>query len=634
MQRSTQDEKSNITKDGRYLFINKTQSSHSSRSSSLEKAAIQSHIQTGTKRSRLPNSLPINSLPPGKESCGLESRSYTSNPRTVSPVAGASPFRQSKDVKQPPTGADHCPDKSDGHADVSVIKSPEFKLFFVEPDTKAPLLDRKLALSQRKAHAATEGHRKRHARSSERFKQTGAYQSTDRSLVDASTIVARSSHLHHQCNFKQWLRYTIPLRRQNLFGTMDPFDSMSVKVDEPMANLLHYYVQIYHPTTWPNEMVALRHGLYVFESAVNSIMKMAVEDELVMYCLLGAAASRIQFIDRLPLPEFAGKESYYLHKALASLYSRIDLGTFQAFRDTRRLLICILFLTSAEAYRDEESAAKTHLRAAVNLLEEIGGWKQVEDENLLGQLAMADLYLACVSLEPCLFGCEYDPGAASGLSLNYSELRQKRERIGTALIDRDLSMIPLYLRVVIGQLLESYDVKSRLQTTNMPARRVMQITHWITKRNMAIRHRLLQFNTVDPKVHALRVSIIMWTLLAMNVTGRTKTVKVMAPTLRRILTDIPATEWKPNSDICSWICLVGFSCAAENSEESRWYAEQLQSFRRLLSLSNPAKSDEDELTTKLEDFQRGFFYDPQVQEPRTRRLARILTQDNTTQDLS
>ena len=91
-------------------------------------------------------------------------------------------------------------------------------------------------------------------------------------------------------------------------------------------------------------------------------------------------------------------------------------------KQLRQRLICIVFLIAAEAYRDEISAAETHLRAAVGLLERKGGLMWIQDENLRGQLAMGDLYLACVKLEPCLFNCDYDPGLASTLGLWEGEL--------------------------------------------------------------------------------------------------------------------------------------------------------------------------------------------------------------------
>ncbi|OAL24021.1 hypothetical protein AYO20_10766 [Fonsecaea nubica] len=479
---------------------------------------------------------------------------------------------------------------------------PKVRVFFVNCHPKRPQKDRALDDVERRAHAARETHRKREA----------------------------------QRNSNQSSRVTTPSpTSETILHRADPFDAASVRIDNAVAGLLHYYVYFYHPTLWPNEMTVLRQGVYTFQSAVNRIMRTVVEDSLTMYCLLSASASRLQFIDRLPSTAVAGKDDYYMRNALRLLRSRIETQPIQTYEQLRQLLICIVFLTSAECYRDDVAAATTHLQAAVDLLERNGGLMSIHDENLRGQLAMSDLYLACIRLKPCLFECDYDPGPASALCLGDHELSPvQSENSASFLLDRDTSIVPLALRTVIEQLVESHDVKSRLQTSSMSPSRALQVTHWITTRNMAIRNRLLALTTHDPRAHALRTAIIMWTLLAMNVTGRAKTVKVMAPMLKDILTQIPTTSpgWVGAQDIRLWILIVGFSCADEGSPVAEWFAAQCCAFARSWSWSlGPTNSslcrlDEGLVTERLETFQRrGFFYDAHVQSPRTRKLARAIS---------
>ncbi|KIX93538.1 uncharacterized protein Z520_10716 [Fonsecaea multimorphosa CBS 102226] len=476
---------------------------------------------------------------------------------------------------------------------------PKVRVFFVDCHPKRPWRDRELDDAERRAHAARETHRKR----------------------DVERHRLQSRHV------------TSPTSQTILHGA-DPFDTTSVKIDNTVAGLLHYYVYFYHPTLWPNEMAVLRQGLYTFQNAVNSIMRTVVEDRLTMYCLLSAAACRLQFVDRLPCTLVAGKDGHYMRNALQLLRSRIDTHCLQTSEQLRQLLICIMFLTSAECYRDDVSAAQTHLRAAVGLLERNGGLVSIQDENLRGQLAMSDLYLACVELKPCLFTCDYDPGPASVLALKAHELSSAQcETVAASLLDRGMRIVPLELRLVIEQLYESYSVKSRLQTSAMSASRAMEVTHWITTRNMAIRNRLLALTTHDPRAHALRTAIIMWTLLAMNVTGRAKTVKVMAPLLRSILMQIPTPlGWAGEEDIRAWILIVGFSCAGDGSDVAEWFAEQVSgcaSSRSLNYLKDPLQCRQDAdrvLAERLETFQRrGFFFDAPVQRSRTRRLAHAIS---------
>jgi hypothetical protein len=138
---------------------------------------------------------------------------------------------------------------------------------------------------------------------------------------------------------------------------------------------------------------------------------------------------------------------------------------------------------------------------------------------------------------------------------------------------------------------------------------------------MAIRNKLLSLDISDSAVHALRVSLIMWTLLAMNITGRVKTVKVMATKLQTILQGTPASRWKGAGEIKAWILLTGYACAEDSSEEWVWFVNQIKRIRTSLF----PKADHNDLSSDLENFQHGFFYHSPVQRERIDHLANLLS---------
>jgi len=620
-----------------YFFINKSRdSTHLSRSSLAEKAAIQSHVQTGTKRNRpaksgLSMAVRVSGhirSDEGRNSIGMSAAksALTQNSTKLNQHVSKSVALSEKD--QHPQRPNPEPEEAAplgitlNKLESRQLGVPEVRLLFVNSGAKRSQRERELEDAQRKAHAAIETYRKKKIRSKQGLPQVNRHPNRSRlNSSETNSTWSSTSGKHIRVQQSQPLCGTSPTD-QIVLSKIDSFETGSIKLDKTVANLLHYYVYFYHPTIWPNEMAVLRHGCYVFEGAVNNIMSTVMEDKLVMYCLLSAAASRFQFVDRLPSAEVTGKEGYYVQNALRLLRSRVGPATLQTSDELRRLLICIMFLTSAEAYRDQVLAAKTHLEAAVVLLKEKGGLQYVRDENLRGQLAMADLYLACIKLEPCLFDCAYDPGSASVLDIVDGELDQLECTVlGTSFLDRDLNILPSELSKLIEQVRETYSIRTRLRTSSMAASRVMEVTHWITTRNMAIRHRLLAFKTHDSRVHAVRVAMIMWTLLSMNVTGRTKTVKHMAVTLRLILAQISDLNWIDGLDIYLWILLVGFACAAEGSEVSVWYAEQGYCLGSSLIPGCLEQGLVDEIAMQLEGFQLGFFFDPLVQQPRTRKLA-------------
>lgn len=421
--------------------------------------------------------------------------------------------------------------------------------------------------------------------------------------------------------------YVKSLISQTIFSRIDPFKTASVQIDKTIHGLLQYFVHIYHPTTWPNELSARSHGLYVFKDAVEDLLTMVLEDKLAMYCLLSAAACRLQYVDRLEFPEVTGKECWYIHKAIHLIRLHINEGSFADNDQKNRMLIYVFFLLSAESYRNNNVAARTHLQAAVKLLESRGGIMALDNKNLQGQLLMADLYQACVNLEPCLFGSDYDPGPAATLQLKEYELHAIKDHdTGIALLAKDSVIVPSNLRVLIQRIVESYSIKTRLQIAAMSPLRITETTHWITKRNMAIRNQLLALATSDLRVHALRTALIMWTLLSMNLTGRKKTIKVMAPALRAIMDRIPSCDWSGNKDVAFWILLLGYASAQEGSEDSNWFFEQCS---KLVYLQNPSKTIQESaggVAEQLERFQRSFFFHPEVQRPLTLELAQEFAQ--------
>lgn len=445
----------------------------------------------------------------------------------------------------------------------------------------------------------------------ERLESTG--------LPHHSRTVTQNRHSHAR---KVTHRGDASLDRHSSLYRHDPFDSGSVPINEAVAGLLHYYMFYYHPSQWPNEMVMMRKGVYIFKGGVLSVVRTAIADRLAMYCLLGAAACRLQFVDRHPCPLIAGRENYYIREALQLMSQYIAGSNFDDEDQLRQFLACIIFLNSAEAYRGDMSAARTHLKAAVQVLNGRGGLASVKDEHLQGQLAMADLFLGCVKLETCLFNCTYDPGPAEDLRLSDSEL-QTPCTIGTAssLLTRNDNFIPPKLTAIVQELLETHTVKNRIATSSMSPTRATQVMHWITMRNMAIRNRLLAFKTTDARNHALRIALIMWSLLTMTVTGRAKTVKIMAPDLKRCLSENPACQWLGNEDAQLWILIVGFCCATEGSEALAWFRSECCNLSCCWVSLDPEITTASYVSRQLEVFQCNFLFDLQVQRTSTHTLA-------------
>ena len=409
---------------------------------------------------------------------------------------------------------------------------------------------------------------------------------------------------------------------QRMSCEFDPFGTSSVPVDSTVRNLLHYYIYYYHPTIWTYNPKTLRSKPYIFKSSVVQVVNTAIRDPLAMYALLAASSSRIQHVDRLPFPSAVQKEHFFMEHALQLMRKRIRTTPVDE-RDLTHILHCIMFLGSAEAYRNNLSAARIHLLTALEILGP-GGVMKLTDKNLQGQILMADLFQACIYMRKCHCGFEYDPGPSSTLNLIGDELLPiDLSDHGQSLLDKDRVILPSPLWQIVGDLSESYRINCQLDVTAMTPERAFETTHWVTKRNMAIRSRILAIATYDDRVFALKTAIVMWTLLAMNITGRVKTVKMMAVKLKATLQHLTACAWAEYEDVHLWILFIGHSCARDDSGELAWFADQIKEASAWLYVSGVISGSYSTLTA-LEAFLKGFLYHWPVQRSRIEVIAEEL----------
>ncbi|KAF7186629.1 hypothetical protein HII31_12038 [Pseudocercospora fuligena] len=412
---------------------------------------------------------------------------------------------------------------------------------------------------------------------------------------------------------------------RSMSAEMDPFDTACVPIDMTAKGLLRYYVHRYHPSQWPGLPFAPKIGAYSFKTSVDRILSVSVEDQLMMYSLLTATSSRLQHTDRLCYPNVAKREDQYTQQALQLVRERVNGNANVSGLELSMLLQCITFLTSAESYRGNYSAAAIHLAACLSLLEPHGGIMQLQDSHVQGQILMGDLFLACVNLEPCLCGCDYDPGPAFVLDLQPYELSGTCcLEHGTKLLCADALIAGHFMQTLVEQILETHYIKTNLNTTYMNPSRVLEIGQWVTMRNMAARNQLLGLELADFRMHALRAALVMWTLLAMNYTGRVTTVKVMANKLRAILEETPEIEWMGHEGTRLWILLLGYNCSAEGSETLAWFIAKIcRVTPRCADIDLFSWSDSN-VVQQLEHFQRSYLYHAPIQHCFTEQIGAAL----------
>ena len=97
------------------------------------------------------------------------------------------------------------------------------------------------------------------------------------------------------------------------------------------------------------------------------------------------------------------------------------------------------------------------------------------------------------------------------------------------------------------------------------------------RRKLAIRHRLSSMTVKDARSETLRIALLIWSVLVLNLGsdyGLRRTVKITAPRLKdavKARTDY--LSWNGHTDILAWILTVG-AMALDGEAEQDWFIQQ------------------------------------------------------------
>ena len=306
----------------------------------------------------------------------------------------------------------------------------------------------------------------------------------------------------------------------------------------------------------------------------------------------------------------------------------------------------MLHLGGAAFYRGDIVTAEIHSKAAIQAAELIGGITKLNDPYLEGRLLSLDDCISCLKLKSCEASCDYDPGPLSTLgTLVQPELQLigDDEATATGLLLRDELCLPIALRSLVPELLESQRVKRHLFSSSASPSLISQassLVYWLTLRILALRNRLLSLATQDIRVEMLRIVLTMWTLLppGYNIGSQNRRINyVLAPKLRAIMEQVRTKEphrgrgWE---EIWLWSLMMGYLCSAESSQTQTWYAGEF--FRTLQRQGKAFKMNirskkiykgattDGSLVAELTAFQKQFFFDESVLKEGTERLAEWL----------
>ncbi|EXJ85107.1 hypothetical protein A1O3_05782 [Capronia epimyces CBS 606.96] len=396
---------------------------------------------------------------------------------------------------------------------------------------------------------------------------------------------------------------SIPVFPASAEESFDPFDVTCIRVDGAVHSLLQYFLLVQHPGCWHIERASRPDHKYVFQFDAMSVIQGCLHDEYNMYALLASMASFMTYLDEIP-PSRDG--SYYIHKALKA--SQEYVHSHQPI--TGRMIFNVFHLGCAEWYRYNGHAAYVHLKAAKKLVDAMGGLKAM-DGPLVDLLLSGDQYVAAeLRQKPLWSPTDFESGdshpmTAHGLCELQKLLSGKVKTAAGLLTSTQQEIVPTGLRWIILDLAVVLSVLRSSQSPDMALGKLpADGIHWVHIRTLAIRHRLLSMDLSDPRSGAIRTAIVLWIFRIFTISGRKRSIKIIAPFLREMLLTIVDHLWDGHEEVRLWILTVGALSASSGSDCHDWFVGEL---RRCLTstLDNP---DPDTIFDALILLSERFFY--------------------------
>jgi hypothetical protein len=395
----------------------------------------------------------------------------------------------------------------------------------------------------------------------------------------------------------------------------DPFNSASTPIDSSAHGLLQYFR--HYSTQFPNN--------FTFTPNIAKVFDSAVQDELMMHCILSAAASRLHYMQGTLPSHLAEKAFHSTQQSLRLLQIRLHGDLPATASSVEPLVDCILYLAAAALYRGDEASAEIHVKAAVRVIEVNGGLGVLKDPRVLIRMLGLDDILACRRLRSCSFACTYDPGLL--LPSTEDDFRGDPRATDPLADGHSLlteTTLPKTLRDLIPQIVEC----DRLKDTLVPANdgtssRGLLHSHRQRLRSLAIRNRLLAFTGIDPKSRSFRAVLIIWTLLPPNDPRQAKNAGVVARHLIHMLSDNLANGWGEGEEVGLWCLLVGVFGAFIGGGDFGWYVKRIHEV--LISKGKQLGLDLGRgLLESLVGLQKRFLWREGVTRPLTMRLVELL----------
>ena len=392
----------------------------------------------------------------------------------------------------------------------------------------------------------------------------------------------------------------------------DPFGTASIHIDATINGLLQYFV--YYSSNFPNN--------FTFTPQIRDLVDLALQDDLLIHCILSAAASRVHYVEDLDLAPFREREILSTQQAIKLLQHYLcDAGALSS-TSKERLVNCMLYLGAGAIYRQEWSTARLHINAAIELSELLGGVTNLQDPQMLMRAISLDDLLSCSQLRPCRVSPTYDPGCLSPSGARGKMRRKILETLPRGFTTAEQDFPPTAMRPLIQQVVECCRIKCSVEAPDpILSSETFAQRQKLKLRILATRNRLLAFSTDGDRAEVLKRTLILCTLLPPGDLRQVRMAQGVARRLRDILERSFKTGWKGAEGIRLWCLLIGRFCARPTEATRKWFDVKICHVIRLegsmLGIQAGPRSLAD-----LIAFQEQFLFEDVVLKPLTEDLVR------------
>lgn len=583
-----------------FLFVNKDAASLSlTRSAAGEQSSINSHVQRGRRHKRQSHT-----------HAQAHARRKDSS-KEVSPPSLKE--AESSGTASSPSGS------STSSGTLPVRTSPSDNTFVVTDNDEQSSVLVGQALDQLDTHFPQDESVAEHV-----ARMRTAQQTADDLVNIASPAAGSDMRGHHTAHGLITPNQSPTDIMQYATNPIDPFRDSSIPLDAKTHALIQYYKDVYHPAVWHVETKASSKGGYAFQTSAADVIRSALMSDVDMYALLACMASRQQYVDRRE----GLSTDEYLGKALTATRRFIQQRAEQGPKSNEEILMVIFHLYAAEGYRNNTAAAKVHMKAAKAIVDAIGGLGMLRDPQMRELLIIGDGLLSAMTLQPCQLPCEFDPGPY--LSSTTDDLRinatYNLRNICPALRLRPRhDVIPSAIQHLLEEIAELNWVLMHAKDSSLEASQ--HAMRWISMRSMAIRHRLLAFEVIGPRLDAFRAILVLWIVTTTTLLGLRKLALVIAPQIRAKLKAVTSQGLDFNHhDIKAWMLSLGAVSAMPESDDARWFVRKLADLFTTSGVVAPTQrlANEHVVLNELRKLQHNFFYHEAVHAPYFERLAKSI----------